>query len=379
MNDGARAALVARLHALPNSGVLAVTGGGVLLLADLLTVPGASATVLEARIPYAAGALAEFIGSAPEQSCSANTACDIAMASWQRALTLAAGDPQYRFGLGCTASLATAAAKRGEHRAHIALQTSTQTHTWSIEFMKGARNRADEERLLADLALGALADTVGLDAHLDIALMDGEAVSVDRAVAQTGWDDLLLGRCHRVSVHDAAPPRALFPGAFNPLHAGHLAMARHAERVTGNRVGFEICANNVDKPRLNFLALQHRISQFDQATPVWLTDAATFIEKARIFPGVLFIVGIDTLVRIGDPKYYGDNTLRLNAAIDEIGALGCRFLVFGRRLENVFRTLADVAIPDTLRSLCTAVPEAQFREDVSSTLLRSQGHSLTSR
>ena len=45
-----------------------VTGGGTLLLADLLTVPGASATVLDARIPYANAALAEFIGAVPEQA-----------------------------------------------------------------------------------------------------------------------------------------------------------------------------------------------------------------------------------------------------------------------------------------------------------------------
>ena len=61
----ARTELVQRLHALPDCGVFAVTGGGAVLLADLLTVPGASATVLEARVPYAGGALAEFIGAAP--------------------------------------------------------------------------------------------------------------------------------------------------------------------------------------------------------------------------------------------------------------------------------------------------------------------------
>ena len=79
-------------------------------------------------------------------------------------------------------------------------------------------------------------------------------------------------------------------------------MARHAERAGGGRVAFEICVSNVDKPRLNYLALQHRISQFDAATPVWLTDTPTFVEKARAFPGVTFVVGIDTLIRIGSAK-----------------------------------------------------------------------------
>ena len=48
-----------RLHESPWQGVFYVTGGGTLLLSELLTTPGASATVLDARVPYAAAALAE--------------------------------------------------------------------------------------------------------------------------------------------------------------------------------------------------------------------------------------------------------------------------------------------------------------------------------
>ena len=42
---------IERLHADPRKGVFVVTGGGSLLLSDLMTVPGASATVLEATVP----------------------------------------------------------------------------------------------------------------------------------------------------------------------------------------------------------------------------------------------------------------------------------------------------------------------------------------
>jgi hypothetical protein len=375
----ARTALVERLHASPHSGVIAVTGGGALLLADLLTVPGASATVLDARVPYAESALAEFIGAVPEQACSVATACDIAMAGFQRARTLARDDPQHRFGLGCTASLATTSPKRGEHRAHIALQTLHETRTWSIGFAKGARDRLAEERLLADIALSALADAFDLGERLDLDLRAGEEIDGDRASAPEAWGDVLLGHVRATPVHTPAKPKVLFPGAFNPLHEGHLAMARHAQRVYGEPVAFEICANNVDKPQLNYLALRHRVSQFDASTPVWITNTATFVEKARCFPGVRFVVGIDTVARVGLTRYYGGDPVRLAAAVGEIGDLGCRFLVFGRAIDGRFTGLDDVDLPVALRALCTPVAESDFRQDVSSTALREQAHDVVRR
>ncbi len=380
MNE--RTTLVEELHRLPCSGVIAVTGGGALLLADLLTVSGASATVLEARVPYAPAALESFIGATPTHACSVETACDIAMAAWTRALALDGAQPQHRFGLGCTASLATTARKRGAHRVHIALQTLAETRVWSLTLSKGARHRLAEERLVADLALTALADTFGIDASLDLDLRDGESVAAERAAAPPQWGNILLGRERAVlvnqevvnqkAVNQNAAPVVLFPGAFNPLHAGHLAMARHAAKVFGAPVAFEICANNVDKPQLNYLALRQRISQFDAATPIWITNTATFVEKARQFPGVGFVVGIDTLQRIADARYYGDDPARLARAVGEIVDLGCRFLVFGRNVGNQFVTVDDVVLPAALRALCTAVPEAEFRDDISSTHLRKQ-------
>lgn len=371
-----RHTLVERLHGSPHRGVIAVTGGGALLLADLLTVPGASATVLEARVPYAANALAEFVGAAPEQACSVETACDIAMAAFQRARVLAADAPQHRFGLGCTASLATTSRKRGEHRAHIALQTLNETRAWSVTFTKDARDRLSEERLLADIALVALADAFGLDATLDLDLQEHETIDGDRATAPAQWGELLLGRVRAVPVHHEAMPVVLFPGAFNPLHDGHLAMARHAAARYGHPVTFEICANNVDKPRLNYLALRHRVNQFDAATPVWITNTSTFVEKARCFPAVTFVVGIDTIERVGDAKYYGGDNARLVAAVSEIAGLGCRFFVFGRSVAGRFKGLQDVLLPPALQALCIEVPEAEFRQDVSSTALRKRGRAL---
>ena len=68
--------------------VIAVTGGGSEAPAQLLTVPGASRTVMEALVPYHPSALAEFLGGRPDQACSAKTARAMAMAAFQRAMKL---------------------------------------------------------------------------------------------------------------------------------------------------------------------------------------------------------------------------------------------------------------------------------------------------
>lgn len=101
-----------------------------------------------------------------------------------------------------------------------------------------------------------------------------------------------------------------------------------------------------------------------------LTRAATFVEKARLAPGCTFVVGVDTLERIGDPRYYDCDAARRDEAIEQIAAQGCRFLVFGRSVGDRFQTSADAKVPAALRALCDDVPESDFRVDVSSTELR---------
>ncbi|MBX7253894.1 MAG: hypothetical protein K1X50_18075, partial [Candidatus Promineofilum sp.] len=72
MNDATRN-LIQAIHDSPPRAVFAAAGAGSQALADLLGVPGASRTLLEALIPYTADAFDEFLGGAPEQYVSAET------------------------------------------------------------------------------------------------------------------------------------------------------------------------------------------------------------------------------------------------------------------------------------------------------------------
>ena len=354
-------AVVRALHEGPARGVFAVTGGGSLLLSDLLGVPGASGTVVYGAVPYAASALAAFIGGTPDSACSAGTARDLAMRCFLQATELDPGPG--RFGFALTASLATTRPKAGEHRAHLAMQTSSVTHTWSLHLAKGTRSRAEEERLVADVALHVLADACGVTSALP-ELADGETMERDVAVGDAAWRALLAGA--RQVVGDPHP-HALFPGAFHPLHEGHRRMAQIAEGRLGVPVTFELSIHNVDKPPLNFHDLRERTAQFG-AGPLCLTNTATFVEKARAFGAVTFVVGADTMRRIADPKYYPAG--EMSEALDEIADQGCRFLVFGRSDGGRFVTLDDLDLPPGLRGLCDGVGEADYRIDLSSTEIR---------
>jgi nicotinamide mononucleotide (NMN) deamidase PncC len=370
--------LIEALHHAGRPGVLAVTGGGAAAAGRLLTVPGASRSILEVIVPYHEQALSDFLGHRPEQFCSAETTRAMAVRAWERAQWLAPA--QAVIGLGCTASLATDRPKRGDHRFHVAVHTGTQTTTYSLTLSKGARDRQGEEAVLDAVLLNALAEACGLEQRLDVPLLPGEAVQTERQPAPDPLAAFLRGEVPTVCVEvdgwvraDAPRPALLLPGSFNPLHRGHRELAAVAERRTGRATAFELSVTNVDKPPLPAEEVRRRVAQFTWYAPLWLTRAPMFAEKARLFPGTAFVIGADTAVRLVAPRYYQDSPLLMAAALKQIREQGCRFLVAGRcDAAGRFVTLADLPMPAEFRDLFEGIPEAEFHLDLSSTQLREQ-------
>jgi nicotinamide mononucleotide (NMN) deamidase PncC len=173
-------ALIAQIHANPTMAVIVVTGGGAQAVADLLAVPGASKTVLEALVPYSERSLTKFLGHTPMQAVSIETAAAMARTAYQRAMFLREKESIPVIGLSCTATLATDRPKKGEHRAHVGIYTKDSTYVGSLTLTKGARDRAGEERVVSTLLLHLLAKECGIASPNDIGLLANEQLAIHR-------------------------------------------------------------------------------------------------------------------------------------------------------------------------------------------------------
>ena len=60
--------------------------------------------------------------------------------------------------------------------------------------------------------------------------------------------------------------------------------------------------------------------------------------RPNFFPGRTFVVGADTILRVGNVRYYGDSEGARDAAVARLAEQDVRFLVFGRLLEGRFET-----------------------------------------
>jgi hypothetical protein len=380
-SDAARQQLIPALHASGRKAALAITGGGSGAVGELLRVPGGSRLLIEAQVPYDMQALARFLGFAPAQACSSDTAIAMARSAWARAARLApaGGDP---VGLGATAALVSDRPRKGEHRFHIAFASSAGIAHCTGVLAKGRRDRAAEEDLVARAIILWLSRACGVAAPSPRSLLDADEHYAE-AVTDTvdAVDRLLSGEIDRVTVQpdgqmmlSAPRPLILLPGSFDPMHAGHGLLARIAEEIGQQPLTFEISVTNVDKPPLAGTTVRHRLRQFAWKSPVELTRAPTFVEKSRLFPGTTFVIGADTAERLVATKYYGDDEVRMHAALEEIGSSGGSFMVAVRiDAAGRVRALRDIPMPRRYADLFTEIPEHRFRLDISSSEIRARG------
>ena len=374
--------VIVRIHGTPHKSVLAVAGAGSGAMSWLLGVSGASRTLLETLVPYGRMSMIDLVGEEPEQYVSPQNARDMARSCYRRGLTLVE-DESPVVGVACTATIATDYTKRGDHRACIAIWDEIGVTSYSLILDKGKRDRIGEEQVVSRLLIQGMAQSFGVEADIDIGFTEVENPEIDTRSHLNPIQRLLSEEVDLVTMDEGGVvtaseagspgPLAVLPGSFNPLHEGHRQLARVAKEMTGLDVGLELAVVNVDKPPLEEGEIRRRLAGLQGEGRVFLTRTPTFWRKANLFPGCVFVIGWDTMVRLIDPRYYRDSETAMLTALAEIWARGCRFLVAGRQIDGSFRTLDEIPIPQGFHPLFQAIPEERFRADVSSTELRAGG------
>jgi hypothetical protein len=348
---------------------VAATGAGAGIQAELWRVPGSSAFLVGAAFPYAEHETTKLLGFTPAKFCDEDAAVQLAIAAYLRAREAAIaegakGPDTTALGLGLTASVASLAPHRGDHRVFAATVTEYGATVWSARLSKGS----GEAQRTTD---GVLADRLGVHAILvaaGVVNRDELAPGLDVVRRELLESEMraLLYRHPLFGPAGSLDSPVLLPGSFDPCHEGHVMIADSVERHAGRRVVYAITANPVHKPSLRAVDLLDRVASIraKDARPVLLTrDDPLFIDKARQFPGAGIAFGVDAVLRMLDPSWGPD----VGEMLQTFRALGTGFYVVGRVVNGRWTTIDDLAIPDAFRDLFQPI---EGRQDISSTALR---------
>lgn len=370
--------LISAIHETPHMMVLEFAGAGARALTWLHGVGGSSRTVLEATDRYAAASLTGAIGFAPDRFTSPQVARAMASHAFRRASHLAGVEVPVA-GLGCTATIATDRLKRGEHRCSVAVCDADGVMSYNLTLTKGRRTRRQEEELVSLLILRAVANVCGVTGLPEPELIESETLTeqnepadlLQRLVAGE-FDWVTVEPDGRMATGQTRPNLVLLSGAFNPLHEGHRQLADLAAHELQQEVYFELPVINADKGTIGLAETRRRVAQFAGWGTVMLTRSPLFSQKAKLFPGSVFVLGVDTVQRLTEPRFYNDDPAEMWASFAAVQVAGCHFLVAGRLVDDRFRTLGDVDLPEPYRPLFEEIPPDNFRVDISSTAIRNE-------
>lgn len=352
------AELIARLREKNLRLFVAATGAGSGIQDALWLIPGCSSFFVGAVFPYAQHETDNFLGFKPEKYCSPETAMDLAMTAYMRACDGSDAEP---IGLGLTASVASLTEHRGDHRVHVTVVTSKGAFAANLTLRKGV----GLEQRMSD---GEAADAAGL------ALILGAAGVMEMPEDVENVTEQALDQFMKRPYFDAEGRRkteseidmkrvSLFPGAFNPPHPGHFGMA---QKLWATKVAFNITTNPPHKDALGLGEILRRAVLLKGYHRFFTKGVPLYIEKARRWPGVRMLIGVDAVVRMLDPKWGPE----IEPMLAEFAQLKTCFVVFGRLIDEKFVTMFDVydRIPEKYHHLFSAI---EGRWDISSSEIRA--------
>jgi cytidyltransferase-like protein len=366
-----------------NKFVITISGGGISSFSQLIGQAGASNTVLELNCPYSMEASEQFLGGNEiKQHVSQEVADAFALTSLNRARELYVLSKSTIedlecidkcYGVGVTCALASKTWKRGDHRCYITILSSNSKHTFYINLFKGTedapfRTRKQEDELIGSIIIKTIAwalniielydivanpiydskDTINVkfdnfyntDIIEDFIRPTENQEKINNILRLPSGKNLINVPIHKLpnpgKVADNCTIRlskvVLVPGSFNPLHDGHKFLLEEGKKMGNTSNGlYELCVFNVDKPPLDKSEIMRRLEQFD--CPIILTNTPTFVEKAKMFPGVSYSIGIDTALRLIDPIYSNDDNTVMIKNLLKMGFASTEFFIASRTLS----------------------------------------------
>ncbi len=328
------------------------TGAGSRFQHDLWMVPGASGFLVGAAFPYAKDDIDEFLGFKAEKYCSREQALQLAMEAYMRARRAPSGEA---IGLAVTAAVASVDGppRRGDHRIFVAVVSANGGYVLQRTLEKnpgfGSRQRQSDNDVANLYAEDLLRIVLG-EWTLEQAIDANSIGHVAEATIERVKESELLGLFFKHPFfgqgggrgsQDPATMEVFYPGTFDPLHDGH----RHIMHNVGtSNACYVVNVDSVHKPEMSIIQILDIAAQFRTERLEWRNGAVLFTHGEPLFVNKFkkrtektFVVGVDTLERMLDPKWGVDPNNVLKSIYDN----GVQLYVCDRIVDGVHKKAVE--------------------------------------
>ena len=166
---------IIKIHNTDVSIGIVATGGGMQSISWLLSVPGASKTMVFVEVPYSITAVRKFTGQS-KSFVNIETAYNFAQNAYQKSNNLLETPNKNVLGIGWSSALTTNRIRRGKNVCYIALCTNTQEIGVFLELKKDIRTRWEEDILVSKVIIMQISRVLKLPFEIEMELLPDENV-----------------------------------------------------------------------------------------------------------------------------------------------------------------------------------------------------------